>query len=216
MKARANDPHKLLTNDNIARNLMQFFIDGYDTTSSLISLSLFYLATNPDAMSKAVEEVDSIANDDLTMETLTDLPYLDQVFKETNRLNNFPAIMRSCTKDWKIPGTDIIWKKGWKLAIACGGIHSDPEYYPDPDAFKPERFAPGNVQKSGTFFPFGIGGRQCIGYKMTALESKMLLFYLLKKFTIEPSDKLQLPMRFDPDKMMDIQGGNWLKVTPRY
>ena len=216
MKARANDTNNLLTNEAIARNLMQFFIDGYDTTSSMMSLCLFHLATNPDIMSKAVEEVDGIGDDNITGETVMELQYLDQVFKETNRMANFAYMMRSCTKDWNIPGTDIIWKKGWKVSIACGGIHYDPEYYPDPDAFKPERFAPGNAQKSGTFFPFGIGARQCIGYKMSALEAKMFMFYLLKKFTIEPSEKLQLPMKFDPHHLFNIQGGNWLKLTRRY
>lgn len=64
-------------------------------------------------------------------------------------------IDRCCTKDYKIPGTDITLEKGSGVSIAINGLHHDPEYYPEPSQFNPERFSPKNRNKiiPYTFMP---------------------------------------------------------------
>lgn len=72
---------------------------------------------------------------------------------------------RMCTKDYQIPGTDLVLRKGVKVAIPVLGIHRDEEYYPDPDTFDPERFSEENSagRTPATFLPFGLGPKNCIG-----------------------------------------------------
>lgn len=73
--------------------------------------------------------------------------------------------MRRCTKNYKIPGEDLEIKKGTLLMVSIRGIQHDPEYYPNPDKFDPDRFSAENKKKrpTSTWLPFGDGPRICIG-----------------------------------------------------
>ena len=72
---------------------------------------------------------------------------------------------RVCVKDYNIPGTDIVIDKGCKVVIPMYAIHHDPQYYPDPNNFDPDRFLEENVKSrpGNTYMPFGEGPRLCIG-----------------------------------------------------
>lgn len=76
-----------------------------------------------------------------------------------------PFLDRVANEDYKIPNSDLVLKKGTPVFIPMTGIHNDPEYYPDPKKFDPERFS---IENKGarvpfTYFPFGEGPRACIG-----------------------------------------------------
>lgn len=77
----------------------------------------------------------------------------------------FPAIGRTCTKDYKIPNSAVVIEKGVTVIISLSGMHHDPKYFPDPEVFDPERFTTENVRRRPpyTFLPFGEGQRSCIG-----------------------------------------------------
>jgi len=80
-----NDAAKYLTDNMVAKTLMQFFVDGYDTLGSGISMAFYFLTINPDVQDKAIEEVDRIAKkcgDSLTGDDINELKYMDQVFTE--------------------------------------------------------------------------------------------------------------------------------------
>lgn len=76
-----------------------------------------------------------------------------------------PILNRICTKEYKVPGTDTVLEKGVRVMIPVMGIQRDPEYYPDPETFDPDRFSEENRKniKPFTFIPFGDGPRVCIG-----------------------------------------------------
>lgn len=68
-----------------------------------------------------------------------------------------------CVKDYQIPGTDVIIKKGTSILISILGIQRDPNYFPDPDKFDPESFD-GKISKDICgYLPFGLGPRMCSG-----------------------------------------------------
>lgn len=89
-------------------------------------------------------------------------------FSETLRKHPpFPAVPRVCNKSYKIPHTDITLEKGTMVHISVQGVHRDPDYYPDPEKFDPDRFNEENKAKRHpyTFLAFGEGPRVCIGNK---------------------------------------------------
>lgn len=76
-----------------------------------------------------------------------------------------PRIDRECCKPYTIPGTSIRINKGDVMVIPISGLHMDPEHFPEPHIFKPDRFMKnGKVDKMpDAFQAFGSGPRYCIG-----------------------------------------------------
>lgn len=83
---------------------------------------------------------------------------------------------RICTKDYVVPDTNITLKKNDSVIIPIKALHWDPEMYPDPHVFDPERFSEENKKKRHpfSFIPFGEGPRICIG--------KFVSGYTMEKF----------------------------------
>ena len=86
----------------------------------------------------------------------------------TETLRKYPPVTflnRECTKDYPIPGTHVTLEKGTQVIIPVEALHDDPQYFPEPDKFDPERFS--EETKSGrhhyVYLPFGEGPRICIG-----------------------------------------------------
>lgn len=90
----------------------------------------------------------------------------------TETLRKYPpltCLTRECTKDYPIPGTHVNLEKGTQVIIPAEALHHDPQYFPEPDRFDPERFS--EEAKSGrhhyVYLPFGEGPRICIGEYFT-------------------------------------------------
>lgn len=101
------------------------------------------------------------------------MPYLDQVFNETLRMHS-PAMFTSrvCneTIELNFEGQKAPIEKGVVVYIPIHQLHYDPEFYPNPEEFKPERFDPENgglkvFKDKGVFLPFGDGPRMCLGIR---------------------------------------------------
>lgn len=209
-----------LTNDLISKTMVQFFSDGFDSVTTLLSFSLYLLALNPKAQEQAHHEVEEISakfGDDLTGEAVNELKYLDQVLSEAARISAQPMTGRRCTKDWTIPGTNVTLPKGIRVTLPIQGLHTDPDLFPDPEEFRPERFSPENKSqiKSGSYLPFGMGPRMCIGMKILRLEGKAFLYHVLKNFRIEPCEKTTVPLAWRKDHFNRLEGGTWIQLLPR-
>lgn len=76
-----------------------------------------------------------------------------------------PFLDRLCMENYRIPGSDVVIEKGTNVYIPMCGLHYDPDYFPDPKKFNPDRFAPDSDQDrpSGCYVPFGAGPRLCVG-----------------------------------------------------
>lgn len=91
-------------------------------------------------------------------------------------LRKYPIIAflsRKCVQEYHIPHSSVIIEKGTPLMISILAIHRDPEYYPDPMKFDPERFNEENIRTRPAFayMPFGVGPRYCIGKKYKSTDS---------------------------------------------
>lgn len=145
----------------LGRNFRLNFISGFETSSSVMTFTMYELALNREIQEKLREELRSgIESNEgkLSYDLLFQFKYLDMVVNET--LRKYPPaflITRTSTKEFKIPNTQLVIESGTDINISVLSLHRDPEYYPDPDRFDPERFTPENVQarKPFTFIPFG-------------------------------------------------------------
>src|SRR5262249_5415487 len=119
----------------------------------------------------------------VTTEIVSKLPYLEATIKESMRINNlFPIVGRKSIEPVEIKGYHL--PVGTVVAPCNLLVHQQPELYPEPQAFCPERF----LKDSGNgynLFPFGGGPRRCIGLNFAQFEMKMLLASILPRVQLE-------------------------------
>lgn len=94
-------------------------------------------------------------------------------------------------------------------------IHYDPEIYPDPEKFDPDRYSPGEMKKRHpmTWLPFGEGPRNCIGLRFGKMQVKIGLINLIKSYSFSVCDKTVVPIQLDLKQfLVSSLGGIFLKV----
>lgn len=92
-------------------------------------------------------------------------------------------LRRIAVNDYQIPGTDQLLEKGTAVIIPVYSFHHDPEYFPNPDEFQPDRF-PLNENTKKRMLAFGLGTRNCIGQRFSKMLLSITLITILKKFEI--------------------------------
>lgn len=186
--ARKNNGEPLLT-EEIIWELLTFTVAGIETTAAASSFTLYNLATNPDIQEKVINEQLSITNGDLTkpvsFQDMKAMKYLDLVIKESLRLYP-PAVFfgRKLVKDVILPdGTAL--PAGINLLFLPFLSHRNPDQFPEPEKFNPDRFI-NNTLSPGCYFPFSIGPRDCIGKPFALLQVKFYLCSLLRTLKFLP------------------------------
>jgi len=157
----------------------------------------------------------------INYEQIQGLKYMDQVMCET--LRKWPALLvtdRICVKDYPFDysGKNFTFEKGLSIMIPIYGFHMDPLYYPEPTKFDPERFSDENRSRidPDTYLPFGLGPRSCIGSRFALMEIKTVFFYLLLNFSIEVTEKTQIPLKFTANPIgFKPEHGVWVALKPR-
>lgn len=123
------------------------------------------------------------------------------------------------TKDYKIPKSNIELKKDTLVMIPIYAIHHDPQYYPEPEKFDPERFsiAETNTRHPFAFLPFGEGPRNCIGLRFGMMQAKIGLATMVRNFELNSIDDQPMVIS-NKATILSIDGGLWLnirKITDR-
>nr|QZM07460.1 cytochrome P450 monooxygenase CYP9EK5 [Lasioderma serricorne] len=197
-----------MTGDDIAAQALIFFFGGFDTTATTMSFMALDLAKNPDVQERLQEEIDEVLEStrgNVTYDDVMKMKYLDQVISETLRMWT-PGFQtdRACTKDYVIKPTKpnekpYLMRKGELIMIPTLGIHFDPNYFPNPDKFDPDRFSDENKKNiiTGTYLPFGVGPRNCIGSRFALLEIKVYFFRVLSKFSFVFTKNTKLPIKLE-------------------
>ncbi|XP_031355403.1 cytochrome P450 9e2-like [Photinus pyralis] len=216
-----------ITDEDIASQAFIFFMAGYDTTSTVMSFATYELAVNVHIQQKLQREIDATlesCNGKLTYEALMEMAYLEQIVCET--LRKWPPVPltdRCAEKPFTIEAQldqeeTVHFEKGTICWIPIFPIHRDPKYYPNPEVFDPERFHKDNLKNitPNTFLPFGVGVRNCIGFRFALLEIKLILFKILSSFDVVVTDKTQIPLVMSKMRVfLAGQNGVWLGLKPR-
>lgn len=145
------------------------------------------------------------------------------ILSESLRLHS-PATFtgRVCTEPISLEygGQIAPIEAGINVYIPIHQLHYDPEYYPDPEEFKPERFDPENggikaFRDKGVFLPFGDGPRMCLGIRFAQMQSKAAVAAIVKNFKITVNPKTAKKLIIDPKEFINIKkGGLWLDLSP--
>lgn len=156
---------KLTQNVNQSSTLSQssvvFFLAGFETSSTALSYALYELACNQELQDRTRLEIEKVlAEHDgkITYEAIMSMEWCGQVISESLRkYTPGNVLLRTCTKEYRVPGTDYIIDKGSNIMLPISAIHNDPEYFPEPHKFDPERFSSAAVKDRNAFafLPFG-------------------------------------------------------------
>ncbi|TFV98673.1 cytochrome P450 [Oxalobacteraceae bacterium OM1] len=174
---------------------MTTFLAGHETAAATLTWWSWCMAANPAVQAKAKEEVAVRLQG--RMPTAADLPalgYVTQTLQETLRL--YPAapvlLSRRSTRPitlggWQLPARTI-------FAIPVQLLQHDARWFPEPQEFRPERFAtdaPGHPR--GALMPFGTGPRVCLGQHLAMTEMTVIAAMILQRFTLTAPEDMAAP-----------------------
>ncbi|KAL7979279.1 hypothetical protein Chor_015303 [Crotalus horridus] len=200
--SREANSEKALTDTEILAQSVIFIFGGYETTGTALSFMSYCLAMYPDAPP--------------TYEGIQQMEYLDMVVNETFRL--YPPgirIDRVCKKTVEIHGVTI--PEGTVVMIPVYVLHRVPEYWPEPEEFRPERFTKENKDSRDpyVFLPFGAGPRNCIAMRFALLVLKMGLVVALQRFRFQTCKETPIPLELDDTGFLKPKKPIKLKLVPR-
>ncbi|CAF1025819.1 unnamed protein product [Rotaria sp. Silwood1] len=175
-----------LSDENIRYQMVTFLIAGHETTSGLLSFAFYYLLKNPQAFQKAQAEADQF--DEITVDILSKLKYIDAILKETLRLQpsaSFFSLQSKADKEILPGGYEI--HKNDRISVLVRQLHRDPKVWDRPEDFLPERMLDGGFENlpPNAWKPFGNGQRGCIGRSFAIQESVIVTALILKHFNLE-------------------------------
>ncbi|XP_046964170.1 uncharacterized protein LOC124533044 [Vanessa cardui] len=183
-----------------------FFAAGYETTSTTINYLLYELSKNKDAQEKVIEEVDAYFNKHgaIKYECVNELPYIEACVEETLRMYPVLTVLtREVMNNYVFP-TGLRVKKGDRIHIPIDYLHRQPDFFPDPNTYRPERFFGDEKKniKQYTYMPFGEGPRVCIGARFARMVMYAGLLTIFRKYRVELGDNMPHTLEFNPKSLV--------------
>ncbi|XP_046827980.1 cytochrome P450 4C1-like [Vespa crabro] len=180
--------------EGIQEEVDTFMFEGHDTTAVALCFALSLFAKHKDVQKRIRDEVNTVMqeNYNLTIPMLQEFSYLERCLKESLRL--YPSvhlILRYLTEDMQLK--NYLIPAGTMCHLNIYSIHRNPEYWPNPEVFDPDRFLPENLKNRHpySYIPFSAGPRNCIGQRFAMLELKVIVAYILHNFHLEPLSNLE-------------------------
>ncbi|KAJ3657057.1 hypothetical protein Zmor_016090 [Zophobas morio] len=200
-----------ITHEEIQEETSFMITAASETTAVTVNTVLTMLGIYPDIQEKVYQELVSVLphiEQDPTLEDISRLDYLDRVIKETLRL--YPAVpitLRYADED--INCDPYVFPAGSNLIIPIVLLHKDPDVWPEPEKFDPDRFLPDEVAKRHrcSYIPFSFGARNCIGFRYGMMSVTAMLATILRRF------KVQTP---DLKSLKDIEWEYLIILKPKY
>jgi cytochrome P450 len=185
-----------LNAEELRDQVLTLFLAGYETVANALAWTWLLLGQNPVAEAKLHEELGTVLAGRLpTLEDLPRLEYTTMVLSESMRL--YPpawAMGREALEDVAIGPYRL--RKGTMVFFSQYIVHRDPRWFPHPERFWPERFTAEAkaARPKFAYFPFGGGGRQCIGESFAWMEATLALATLAQKWSLAlvPGQKVEL------------------------
>jgi cytochrome P450 len=216
LEARDEETGEGMTDRQLRDELVTLFLAGHETTAISLAWTFHLLAQNPRAEAILQAEVDGVLTERAApaFEDLEHLHYARMVAEESLRLYP-PAYVfsrRAAADDrlgpYRMPA-------GAHIVISPYALHRRPDYWPEPDAFWPERFAPGarTDRPKLAYLPFGGGPRVCIGNSFAMMEHAIVLAAAVRLWRLESIPGREV--RTEPRITLRPKGGLPMRVMSR-
>lgn len=210
-----------LADDELRDEAMTIFLAGHETTAAALGWTWHALATHPEAQARLHAELDAVlgagaARRAPSADDLPALPYTRAVVAESMRL--YPpayAVGRLCVEPTTIGGYAI--EPGWGVIASQWIVQRDARWWPEPRAFRPERWLDAEAAAERprfAYFPFGGGTRICIGEQFAWTEAILVLATLASRWDVRPAPARPAP---EPRGSVTLRpaGGVWAVLEPR-
>ena len=162
-----------LTDREIRDEILTLIMAGFETTTGGLSWAFERIVRTPRVVGRLTKELDGGGHE-----------YLDATVKEVLRSRPaVPIVARKVREPVEVAG--YLLPAGTVLMTAVYLVHSDPQVYPEPEEFRPERFIDGHPDPRA-WIPFGGGVRRCLGASLAQLEMKLVIGNVLREFEVEP------------------------------
>src|SRR5688572_4395495 len=206
MSTRADETGETMTDEQLRVEVTTFLIAGQETTALALTWTWYLLSQNTIARRRLEEEIDSALNGRAPgYDDLVNLPYTRMVIEEAMRL--YPpawGFARQAQSGDQLGGYHL--PRGWLAFVIPYVMHRLPAFWPDPEAFDPDRFSPERSADRPKFvyLPFGAGPRQCIGNQFALIEAQLSVatlaqgyrLHLVPKHPVEAWPLITLRPRF--------------------
>jgi cytochrome P450 len=192
LETRDEDGQPMMDQE-IRDQLVTLLAGGHETTASSLAWAFERILAHPEVADRLVAEIDAaVAEGRTAAADLGELPYLDATVKEVLRQRpSVPQIGRRLTRPMVLRDHEI--PAGAMVSPSIFLTHRRPDLYPDPEAFRPERFL-GKKTDPYTYLPFGGGPRRCLGAAFATQEMKIVLGTVLHRWRLQLVDRPPLPV----------------------
>lgn len=187
-----------MTDEQLRDELMTIFLAGHETTANMLAWTWHLLSTHPEVERRLHAELDAALGDRrASFADVPRLPYTRQLLAESMRL--YPpawVIGRKSLAPYRLSGFEV--PAGSLFLTSQFIVHRDPRWWPHPERFDPDRWAPGADADAGrpkfAYFPFGAGTRICIGEQFAWTEGILVLATLARRWRLRPAPAQRLAL----------------------
>lgn len=186
------DDGATLSDDDLLDELRTLLVAGHETTATAIAWALFHIHRSPEIRERLLAELRS-QGPAPSPDILAGLPYLGAVCSESLRAHPVvPIVLRRVTEATALRGVDV--QAGQTIGIAVPLLHSDPQAWPEPSRFIPDRFLDRSYSPF-EYAPFGGGHRRCLGAALATYELRIIVGTIMGRATLalSPRDRRRRP-----------------------
>jgi enediyne biosynthesis protein E7 len=214
MAARDRTDGSAMSHRELIDEVMSIIVAGHETTAAVLNSVWYLLSQHPDIEARLHAEVDATALPDLRLATIESLRYTNQVILEALRL--YPPVWlltRRCIHADRLAGYDAA--ADTNVFMSPYVVQRDPRHWPDPDAFRPDRFDAGadSAAHRFAFIPFSAGPRHCVGETFAIYEMAIHIYHVARRFRLRclRSGPLEMEARINLRTREDVM----MRVEPR-
>jgi cytochrome P450 len=174
-----------MPDDDIVDELITLLFAGHETTAITLAWAMYWLHAKPELLERLNAEL-AAAGALASTDEIAKLPFLSAIVDETLRIHPIvPLVPRILEQDFELGGW--LLPKGSAIGVSVMLLHQNPDTYPNPTEFNPDRFL-GKTFSPFEYAPFGGGARRCIGAAFALYEAKLVLAEWLRAGTYSLMD----------------------------